>query len=324
MKIGTRVGLFRRATAVCGIFRGLCLRLAVLVTAACGLALGSRAAAAPYEVTLTVANPEAFTPVQLQIVQEAAARAEILWENVIVGYQPGISRSGMTATINGATTGFAEANYTGVVFQGGFQISTGGSIQINVNVLEEYANFRGTGLNVIDELLAHEVGHVLGIGTLWQANGVYSFGTGRYTGQYGLAAYKAEFDPAATYVPVELAGAASTANKHWDQRMRSSTQEGNPNDPYSLSPLLGITDAQGRDLALELMTGAIDPDYGEPFLSDTTVQSLRDLGFAVVPEPTSLALLILGGSWAALGSRPRRLTAWARRGTRGGRRNNSA
>ncbi|MBL7373652.1 hypothetical protein INQ23_30490, partial [Escherichia coli] len=52
----------------------------------------------------------------------------------------------------------------------------------------------------------------------------------------------------------------------------------NPNDQWSLSPLTGITDAQGRDLALELLTGALDPDYGEPFLSRTTVQSLRDLG----------------------------------------------
>jgi len=74
--------------------------------------------------------------------------------------------------------------------------------------------------------------------------------------------------------------------------MRSSPQEGNPSDPWSLSPLTGITDSQGRDLGLELMTGAIDPDYGEPFLSNMTVQSLRDLGYTVVPEPSSWSLLL--------------------------------
>ncbi len=82
-------------------------------------------------------------------------------------------------------------------------------------------------------------------------------------------------------------------NSHWDQIMRSSSQEGDPNDPWSLSPLTGITDQHGRDVALELMTGALDPDFGEPFLSKTTIQSLRDIGFAVVPEPTSLALLLM-------------------------------
>ena len=42
-----------------------------------------------------------------------------------------------------------------------------------------------------------------------------------------------------------------------------------------------MTDRYGRDRGLELMTGAIDPDYGEPFLSQFTVQSLRDLGYAI-------------------------------------------
>jgi hypothetical protein len=41
------------------------------------------------------------------------------------------------------------------------------------------------------------------------------------------------------------------------------------------------------------MTGALDPDYGQPFLSNTTVQSLRDLGFAVVPEPGTGTLLFV-------------------------------
>jgi PEP-CTERM motif len=274
-----------------------------VVACLCGLAVSPASQAAPFSVTLTIANPQAFTPNQLQIVQQAAAQAELLWENVITGYQPGISLTGISASITGTTSGFASANYTGTTLQGGFRLSTGGSIQINTTILEQYANFQGTGLNVIDELLAHETGHVLGIGTLWEANNAYGFGSGQYTGQYGVAAYRAEFDPNATFVPVELAGDPSTANKHWDQIMRSSVQEGNPNDPYSLSPLLGITDAQGRDFALELMTGAIDPDYGEPFLSNTTVQSLRDLGFAVVPEPATWILLIVGGAIACFARR---------------------
>ncbi len=54
------------------------------------------------------------------------------------------------------------------------------------------------------------------------------------------------------------------------------------------------------------MTGALDPDYGEPFLSRTTVQSLRDIGFAVVPEPATLTLSLGLVVSALLLVRPRR------------------
>jgi hypothetical protein len=90
--------------------------------------------------------------------------------------------------------------------------------------------------------------------------------------------------------------------------MRSSSQEGDPADPWSLSPLTGITDRFGRDLGLELMTGAIDPDYGEPFLSRTTIHSMRDLGYTVVPEPSTLVLLLLSAVWS-VGRRRRPLCA---------------
>jgi len=242
-----------------------------------------------------LANPAAFTPAQRGIVEPALASAAALWERHVTGYQPGISLTGLTIAVYGQTTGFASAQISGSVEQGGFRLSTGGRVNVNVTVLEPFANYQGTGLNVIDELMAHEMGHVLGIGPLWGSNGLYVPGSGRYTGRYGLAAYRAEFDPAAEFVPVELAGSPGTPDYHWDQRMRSSSQEGNPADPFSLDPRTGIVDALGRDLGLELMTGAIDPDFGEPFLSRTTVQSLRDLGFTVVavPEPGTWLLALL-------------------------------
>jgi uncharacterized protein (TIGR03382 family) len=123
----------------------------------------------------------------------------------------------------------------------------------------------------------------LGIGTLWDDNGLYTNNTFHYTGQHGLAAYKAEFDSSAQWVPVENAGNPGTPNSHWDQLMRSSPQEGTPPpaDPFLLDPRVGVTDAYGRDRGLELMTGAIDPDWGEPFVSRFGVEAMRDLGYTV-------------------------------------------
>jgi hypothetical protein len=225
-----------------------------------------------------------FNATELAILNEALPRVERMWETVLTGYQPGISIASVPISINPVTSGLAAANFSGTVFQGGFRVTTSGFINININEIENFANWQGpgaNGLNFIDELLAHEAGHVLGIGTLWDDNGHYVSNSFQYTGQYGLAAYQAEFDPAATFVPVEDAGNPGTPNAHWDQLMRSSPQEGNPSDPWSLDPRVGVTDAYGRDRGLELMTGAIDPDFGQPFVSRFGVESMRDLGYTV-------------------------------------------
>ena len=275
-------------------------------------------ARADFDLNLTVTSPGSFTTSQLQVLEAAIDEAEAMWEGVITGYQSGITIGGINISVI-AGSSFADATYTSSVNQGGFQLATAGRLRINPDTIDWFGPWDGTGptppnteyigVNYIDEIIAHEVGHVLGIGTLWYSNGVYTYGSGRYTGQYGVAAYQGEFDASASYIPVELAGSSGTQNSHWDQLMRSSTQEGNPSDPWSLDPRIGITDAYGRDAALELMTGAIDPDYGEPFLSNTTVQSLRDLGFTVVPmipEPASATLLAFGAAMTLL-QRKRRI-----------------
>lgn len=258
---------------------------------------------AGFELTISISDPTSFNASQLQSLQEALSQAEATWESVVTGYQPGIALGGISISVLSGST-FADANVTSSVNQGGFQLSSTATVRINPMIIDTFASWDGSGptppntefqgVNYLDDILAHELGHALGIGTQWTSNQVYQFGTGQYTGAYGLAAYRAEFDPAATFIPVELAGSAGTQNSHWDQLMRSSTQEGNPANPWILDPRIGITDPQGRDLGLELMTGAIDPDFGEPFLSNTTVQSLRDLGFTVVPEPASIVLLAVG------------------------------
>jgi len=269
------------------------------------LSLSTPVVRADFSLTFNIPNPGAFTASQLQILEDSLVEAEAMWENAITGYRPGISNTGVVISIFSGS-GFADAIISSSVQQGGFRVSTSGRIRINASVLDTFGPWDGSGptppntefagVNFIDELLAHEIGHVLGIGTLWSSNGVYTNGTGRYTGQYGLAAYQADFDPTATYVSVELAGSSGTQNAHWDQLMRSSSQEGNPSNPWILDPRVGITDQSGRDLGLELMTGAIDPDFGEPFLSRMTIQSLRDLGFTVVPEPSTsmLTLMLIG------------------------------
>jgi hypothetical protein len=242
------------------------------------------ASARGLDLTFSISSPGSFTASQLAILNQALTHVEGMWETVITGYQPGMSVGSVPISIFPTTSGLASASYSGTTFQGGFTLSTSGFVNINTLEIENFANWQGpgaNGLNFIDELLAHEVGHVLGIGTLWTTNHVYTFNSFQYTGQYGVAAYQAEFNDAILYAPVENAGNAGTPNAHWDQFMRSSPQEGNPSDPWSLDPRVGVVDQYGRDRGLELMTGAIDPDYREPFIARFTVQSMRDMGFTV-------------------------------------------
>ena len=249
------------------------------------LAFSAASRARAFDLQFSIVNPSGqFDSNELNILNAALVRVERMWETVITGYQPNISVASIPISVNATTSGLAAANYSSSTIQGGFRLATSGFMNVNVNEIENFANWQGVnpnGRNYIDELLAHEVGHVLGIGTLWTVNNVYETNTFQYTGAYGLAAYQAEFNQAAAFIPVEDAGNTGTPNAHWDQLMRSSPQEGNPNDPYSLSPLVGVTDQYGRDRGLELMTGAIDPDYSEPFLSRFTVQSMRDMGYTV-------------------------------------------
>ena len=258
--------------------------LATILLTACLLASNAPRSAA-FDLQFAILNPgNQFTALELQYLDEAVSRVERMWETAITGYQPGINIQSVPISINPVTAGLAAANYGGVTFQGGFTLATSGFININVNEIENFQSWQGVnpnGKNFLDELLAHETGHVLGIGTLWDDNGLYVNNTFHYTGQHGLAAYKAEFDAAAQWIPVENAGNPGTPNSHWDQLMRSSPQEGNPANPFALDPRVGVVDSYGRDRGLELMTGAIDPDFGEPFVSRFGIESMRDLGYTV-------------------------------------------
>jgi hypothetical protein len=232
-------------------------------------ALASCGSVRAFDLTFEITSPGSFTSNQMAIVQQALGRVEGMWETMLTGYQAGLTLGPVHIFIQPTTVGLASASYSSTTFHEGYTIATSGFVNINTLQIEPFANWQGdepNGLNFIDELLAHEVGHVLGIGTLWTTNNVYQFNTFQYTGPHGKAAYQAEFNQSTAY---------------WDQLMRSSVLEGNPTDPWPLDPRVGVVDQFGRDRGLELMTGAIDPDFLEPFVSRFTIQSMRDMGYTV-------------------------------------------
>lgn len=120
-------------------------------------------------------------------------------------------------------------------------------------------------------LAQHEIAHALGFGILWEQNGLSTRGTGRYTGPAALAAYRAEFDPDATSIPVErMTGDPGSDDSHWAE----------------------IWAGGGN----ELMTAFLDPPET---ISRTTLFSFRDLGYTTL-EAVALRGAVAPGMTAVI------------------------
>jgi hypothetical protein len=225
--------------------------------------------------------------------QTTLTRSANYWNDLVYGYNSKISTefSGFTINVGAADLGgrggtLAQAG-TSRIFNdltGGYTLSMGGTITFDIYDIGSL-EYKDT----LFQTSAHEIGHILGIGSLWEENGLYIDNSGEYTGAAGLAAYQNEFDSTATFVPVELDGGPGTANSHWDEWSGGQY-------------LTGITDIYGNDMKDELMTGW-SSDY--EFISDTTIASLSDLGYSVsaVPVPTAIWLFTSALGFLAIKSK---------------------
>lgn len=206
----------------------------------------------------------------------AYAAAEAKWEGVITGDLPdlAISRPAGACT---SPTAIDETVDDLVIFvtleaidgPGGVLGSAGPCLVRSGSYLPvmgsmrfdtaDLATLEGNGL--LDEVILHEMAHVLGVGTLWPTLGLLadpaaSGGTDPYfTGADAIAAFDdvGGSGYAGPKVPVEAGGGPGTRDGHWRESIFDK----------------------------ELMTGWIDA--GTNPLSLVTVESLDDLGYDVDP-----------------------------------------
>ncbi|GBG30202.1 Leishmanolysin-like [Hondaea fermentalgiana] len=106
----------------------------------------------------------------------------------------------------------------------------------------------------LQEVITHEMGHVLGFGTLWSSEDLTSGSSSIvYNGENGVDGYALVGGPSsATSVPVQSTGGSGTKGAHWSESTFSN----------------------------ELMTGTLNSGKSNP-LSKMTVSSLKDLGYKV-------------------------------------------
>lgn len=299
------------------LMRSLSVHLSFLLPITCAMTSTSSAQVTPgaaFSLNLNYSGDPAF--------QVPFENAVATWQSIIPNYingnvsgppLSGLTINGSVAAIDGAGGILGSAGITAGRFDnGGFFLSTAGAISFDV---DDFDSSSASSLLNFERVALHEIGHVLGIGILWEINGLYDSGApavvdtfvrpdgtvftdtvGQYTGAEGVAAYQAEFgEPTATFVPVEKDGGPGTADAHWNEG--------------SFGAAVGRVSAiTGEDINGEVLTGFSN---GSHYISNVTRGGLRDLGFDVallaVPEPSSVFLLF--GGCAFLGIRRRRLVA---------------
>ena len=111
------------------------------------------------------------------------------------------------------------------------------------------------GSGILEAVILHEMGHVLGFGTLWEFGRDLRDGTGspdpRFTGPLAIATY-AELGGSGT-VPIEGDFGPGTQGSHWDE------------DTFYN----------------ELMTGFLNSGARTNPLSDLSIAAMGDLGYVV-------------------------------------------
>ncbi len=234
--------------------------------------------------------------------QEAFDNAEAIWESIL----PSRLASGTSDTLiidasvvpdDGPGGTLGSAGPTSGETAGGFTYATTGVANFDSADAQNLLN-----AGSFETVVLHEVGHVLGFGTLWDigANNVYDDSTssattvGQYTGAAALARYNQEFGLDEDFIPVENNGGPGTADGHFDEEFFGVALDSDPTVAAGLrfGPNAG-----------ELLTGFLGAP-GSIFLSETTAATFQDIGFEVdfdavrafngeaVPEPGSAAFLL--------------------------------
>jgi hypothetical protein len=194
-----------------------------------------------------------LTSSQQSIFRAAANR----WSQIIVGDLPNATFNGIPVddVLIAASASYIDGS-SGVLGSAGPDRFRAGSLLPYHGTMEfdsaDMAWMEASG--TLYYTVLHEMGHVLGFGTIWESRGLLvGAGTSnpRFIGPSATAMYNAIYHTSAVGVPVEAGGGEGTRDSHWRESVFGS----------------------------EVMTGWVDSGFNP--ISRVTVASLRDLGYQV-------------------------------------------
>ncbi len=222
----------------------------------------------PSQFNITLRRGSGLTDSQWQVFQQAAQR----WEQIIVGDVPDAVYQGQPVDdILIDASGVPIDGTGGILGQAGPDFLRLGSFLPIHGTMEfdtaDLASMEQSGL--LRDVILHEMGHVLGFGTIWDLKGLLSGAGGpnpRFTGSQATQQYRAIFNTNETSVPVENTGGGGTRDSHWRESVfKNELMTGYADPPPN--PLSRITAASMADLGYVVNLNAADPYSKPPFRS---------------------------------------------------------
>ncbi|TAI46834.1 leishmanolysin-related zinc metalloendopeptidase [Flagellimonas allohymeniacidonis] len=216
-----------------------------------------------------------LTPNQEMVFDDASAR----WAEIITGSLPRVQLANgeIVENVRIDAQGTSIDGASGILGQAGpTQLRSGSLLPATGLMRFDTADLaRLEAENSLKDVIIHEMGHVLGFGTLWSQellNLISGEGTDdpRFTGKNAIREYQTLIDDSdTTSVPVANTGGSGTRDGHWRELVFDN----------------------------ELMTGFIDA--GENPISRLSIAAFEDMGYEVnyivaddysLPDPELLAL----------------------------------
>jgi hypothetical protein len=215
------------------------------------------------EFKIVVVFPDdSLTNRQKDVFLEAAAR----WSEIIVGDIPDVSYQGRVIDdLEIEATAPAIDGAGGILGQAGPREFRNGSALPYLGIMQfdsaDVARMVSEG--TFTDVILHEMGHVLGLGTLWDfKNLVQGIGTTNptYVGANAVREYQTLSGTQATSVPVENTGGGGTAGGHWRESVfNTEIMTGYAEAPGVPMPISRMTVGALEDLGYTVDYAAADP-----------------------------------------------------------------
>ncbi len=147
------------------------------------------------------------------------------------------------------------------------------------------------GQGILDGVILHEMGHVLGIGTIWQLLGLRVGDASYYgfTGSHALAEYKAmSGNASATSVPVQPGSVGGSSGVHWSESVFQNELMTPSTGPGNVMPISRLTIASLADLGYTVDLAAAAP-YSFPGPLGPGIVSINDVSITEGNSGTQVA-----------------------------------
>ena len=226
-----------------------------------------------------------LTAAQRAVFQGAADR----WSEIIIGDLPDVNTSiGLVDDVVIDARGVFIDGEGGILGSAGpTQLRQGTFLPARGSMRFDSADLASLLANgALENVILHEMGHVLGIGTIWSNLGLLQgAGTSNpvFTGQAAQAEYADLFGLSGpTPVPVANTGGAGTRDSHWRESVfRNELMTGFLNS--GVNPISRMTAASLIDIGYEIDLSAADP-YTPPSLLANDLAAAPALGPAIGPS----------------------------------------